>query len=53
MTISIKKLNKTKTPIVKINDKLDKLAEKVLFPEKLKRANETLKRVGLPKTHSR
>jgi hypothetical protein len=53
MTVSIKQLNKSKTPIVKINDKLDKLAEKVLFPEKLKRANATLKRVGLPKTHSR
>ena len=47
--MTIKQLNKTKTPIVRINRKLDKLAGKVLFPEKVKEANETLKKVGLPK----
>ena len=48
--MTIKQLNKTKTPIVRINKKLDKLAKKVLFPEKVKEANDTLKKVGLPKT---
>lgn len=50
--MTIKELNKTKTPIVKINKTLDKLAEKVLFPDKLEEANNTLKTVGLPKKKS-
>ena len=49
MTMTIKQLNKSKTPIVKINKALDKLANKVLFPEKLEEANRILKKVGLPK----
>lgn len=53
MTMTIKQLNKSKTPIVKINKALDKLAEKNLFPEKLKEANKTLKKVGLPKVKIR
>ncbi len=43
-----KDLNKKKTPIVKIDKELEKHRGKVLFPEKLKRANKILKRVGLP-----
>ncbi|MCC5917775.1 MAG: hypothetical protein JJU02_10680 [Cryomorphaceae bacterium] len=42
-------LNKKKTPIVKIDSKLEKYRGKILFPEKLKKANEILDRVGLPK----
>ena len=49
MTVTIKQLNKSKTPIVKINKTLDKLANKVLFPEKVEQANHILKTVGLPK----
>ena len=54
--MTIKELNKSKIPIVKINAALDKIATKVLFPEKLKEANHVLKTVGLPKvkaTHDR
>lgn len=47
--MTIKDINKNKTPIVKINKKLNHLAEKVLFPDKLKEANNILKTVGLPK----
>jgi hypothetical protein len=47
--MKIKELNKRKTPIVIINKSLDKIADKVLFPEKLKEANDILKKVGLPK----
>ena len=47
--MKIKELNMRKTPIVIINKSLDKIAEKVLFPEKLKEANNILKTVGLPK----
>lgn len=46
---NIEDLNKKKTPIVKIDKKLEKYSGKILFPEKLKQANETLKKVGLPK----
>jgi hypothetical protein len=48
--MTIKKLNRFKTPIVKINKTLDKFNEQVLFPDKLKEANQVLKTVGLPKT---
>lgn len=48
--MTVKELNKSKTPIVKINKTLDKLAAKVLFPAKLDEANRILKTVGLPKT---
>ena len=47
--MTIKELNKRKTPIVAIDNTLDKYVGKVLFPDKLAKANETLKRIGLPK----
>jgi hypothetical protein len=43
------KLNKRKIPIVKIDKSLNKYDDIVLFPEKLEKANERLKKVGLPK----
>ena len=42
-------LKKRKIPIVRIDKSLDKFDEKVLFPEKLEKANEMLKKIGLPK----
>ncbi len=51
--MTIKQLNKSKTPIVKINKTLDKLADKILFPDKVKEANRILKTIGLPKTATR
>ena len=42
-------MNDKKTPIIIFDKKLDKLNGKVLFPEKLKRANEILAKSGLPK----
>ena len=50
--MTIKELNKPKTPIVKINKALDKLADKILFPDKLEEANRVLKTAGLPKSKS-
>ena len=47
--MNIQELNKSKIPVVKIDRKLDKLKEKILFPEKLARANAILKKSGLPK----
>jgi hypothetical protein len=46
--MNIKELNKKKVPIVKIDQSLNKYSEIVLFPDKLEKANEMLKTVGLP-----
>ena len=46
--MDIKDLNNNKTPIVKIDKKLEEFRGKVLFPEKLELANKTLSRVGVP-----
>lgn len=42
-------LKKRKIPIVKIDKSLNKYDDIVLFPDKLKKANEMLRKVGLPK----
>lgn len=47
--MNIKELNKSKTPIIRIDKSLDKYENKVLFPEKLEKANEMLRKIGLPK----
>lgn len=49
MTTKIDKLNKSKVPIIAFDKKLEKLQDKVLFPEKLKMANKILAEVGMPK----
>lgn len=41
--------NRSKIPKIVIDEKLDQFRGKVLFPEKLKRANEILAKAGLPK----
>ena len=47
--MTIKELNKSKTPIVKINKTLDNYAKQVFFPAKLAEANRILKNIGVPK----
>lgn len=47
--MKIEELNKSKLPIVKIDKSLDKYKGKILFEEKVKKANETLEKVDLPK----
>jgi hypothetical protein len=42
-------LKKRKIPIVKIDKSLNKYDNIVLFPDKLEKANEMLRKVGLPK----
>lgn len=49
MKISVKRLRKSKI-IIKISKKLEREENVVLFPEKLREANETLSKGGLPKT---
>lgn len=47
--MDIKRLNKEKLPIVKIDKSLEKFKNKVLFKDKIEKANQTLKTAGLPK----
>ncbi|MDO5616660.1 MAG: hypothetical protein Q4G16_10745 [Cruoricaptor ignavus] len=44
-----KELKKRKVPIVAIDKSLDEFDDKILFPEKLEKANQMLKKIGLPK----
>lgn len=46
---SSKKTLQTNDAVVKISKGLNALADKVLFPEKLEKANQMLKAAGLPK----
>ena len=50
---TIKELNKKKIPIVRIDKTLNKYNDVVLFPDKLEKANEMLRTIGLPKLQSR
>ncbi len=44
----IEKLNQSNVPVIALDKKLEKLRDKVLFPEKLAKANEILNKTGLP-----
>jgi hypothetical protein len=46
---TIVEINKSKIPLVIIDKRLNFLNEKVLFPEKVANAKQTLKKIGLPK----
>jgi len=45
----IKEIEKRKIPIVRIDRSLNKYKGVVLFPDKLEKANDMLRTVGLPK----
>ena len=47
--MGIKDFNTKKKPVVLIDKSLDFFNDKILFPEKLEKANEMLKKIGLPK----
>jgi hypothetical protein len=49
IVMTIDQLNQSKVPIIVFDKKLEEFKGKVLFPEKLKRANEILAKAGLPK----
>jgi hypothetical protein len=49
--LKIKELNERKAPIVVIDKSLNKYDNVVLFPEKLAKANEILKKTGHPKDY--
>ena len=46
---SILKLNEKKLPIVPVDKSLNKYSDKVLFPEKVKKAKKAFDKLGLPK----
>jgi hypothetical protein len=45
----ITELKKRKIPIVRMEESLNKYDDKILFPDKLEKANEMLRKIGLPK----
>lgn len=45
-----KEQNSPKTPTVTVDKSLNQYKEQVLFKEKVEKANEALRTVGLPKT---
>jgi len=47
--MKIKELNKSKTPIVIIDNSLEKYVKLPIFQDKLDKANKILKVAGLPK----
>lgn len=47
--MKINELNKSNLPIVRMEKELEQYSEKVMFQEKLDKANEILKAVGIPK----
>ncbi len=49
---ALKGIQQRKIPIVRAEPSLNKYDDKVVFPEKLEKANEMLKKVGLPKEWS-
>ncbi len=49
----IQELNESKVPIVIIDPSLEKYRDKILFPEKLERAEKLLKNAKLPENKYR
>ena len=47
---AIEQLNESKVPVIVFDKKLEQYRDKVLFPEKLAKANEILSKVGLPES---
>jgi len=46
---TVAEIKNRKAPIVRVDSSLDKYDDKILFPDKLEKANEMLRKVGLPK----
>ena len=42
-------IKKRKIPIVRVDKSLNKYDSKILFPDKLEKANEMLRKTGIPK----
>ncbi|WP_165940145.1 hypothetical protein [Dyadobacter psychrotolerans] len=44
-----KELNQSKVHVIVLDKKLEQYREKILFPEKVKKASDILSKTGLPK----
>ena len=42
------KIKISKTPVVRVDKSLNKYDDIILFPDKLEKANETFRRIGIP-----
>ena len=51
--MNVEELNKRKTPIVVIDNSLKKYKDMPLFQDKVDKANEMLRTVGLPKVEGK
>ena len=51
--MGLKDINTKKKPLVLVDKSLDFFNDKVLFPKKLEKANEMLKKIGLPKLENK
>jgi len=51
--MNIEELNKRKAPVVVIDNSLRKYKDLPIFQDKVDKANEMLRTVGLPKTESK
>jgi hypothetical protein len=45
----IAEIKERKIPIVRVDKSLNNYDDKILFPEKLEKANEMLRKIGLPR----
>jgi hypothetical protein len=45
----LSEIKERKIPIVRIDNSLNKYDDKIVFPDKLEKANEMLRKIGLPK----
>ena len=45
----ITEIKERKIPIVRVDKSLNNYDDKILFPDKLEKANEMLRKIGLPK----
>ena len=45
----ITEIKERKIPIVRVDTSLNNYDDKILFPDKLEKANEMLRKIGLPK----
>ncbi len=51
--MKVKDIDTEKKPIILIDKSLDFFNDKTLFPEKVNKANEMLKKIGLPKINEK
>jgi len=49
MMNAVAEVTRRKVPIVRVDEALNMYDDRILFPDKLEKANEMLRKIGLPK----